>query len=146
MHNDSHKDPTSQEAADILLKMAELYSRLKETPDGIEEIIMPDDYEESDDAPEDEVMIRYEDDCIFCDELGCACENCPSGECPCPITCMCPARLDALGPVTAAGKGPCWDGYVQVGMKEKNGKMVPNCVPAGSTKTKKKAAPKKKKK
>jgi len=32
--------------------------------------------------------------------------------------------------VTAASDGPCWDGYVQVGMKEKNGKMVPNCVPA----------------
>ena len=25
---------------------------------------------------------------------------------------------------------PCWDGYVQYGMKEKNGKQVPNCVPA----------------
>jgi hypothetical protein len=25
--------------------------------------------------------------------------------------------------------GPCWDGYKQVGMKNKNGKMVPNCVP-----------------
>jgi hypothetical protein len=23
----------------------------------------------------------------------------------------------------------CWDGYKQVGMKEKGGKMVPNCVP-----------------
>lgn len=23
----------------------------------------------------------------------------------------------------------CWDGYKQVGMKELNGKMVPNCVP-----------------
>ena len=22
----------------------------------------------------------------------------------------------------------CWDGYEQVGMKEKNGRMVPNCV------------------
>lgn len=26
------------------------------------------------------------------------------------------------------GEGPCWPGYKQVGMKEKNGKMVPNCV------------------
>ena len=26
-------------------------------------------------------------------------------------------------------KNPCWDGYVQVGMKMKNGKKVPNCVP-----------------
>jgi hypothetical protein len=24
---------------------------------------------------------------------------------------------------------PCWDGYQQVGMKSKNGKRVPNCVP-----------------
>lgn len=24
---------------------------------------------------------------------------------------------------------PCWDGYVQYGMKKKNGKEVPNCVP-----------------
>lgn len=34
---------------------------------------------------------------------------------------------DAL---TSAGKGPCWDGYKQVGMKKKGGKMVPNCVPS----------------
>ena len=26
-------------------------------------------------------------------------------------------------------KGPCWSGYKQVGMKTKNGKQVPNCVP-----------------
>jgi hypothetical protein len=28
---------------------------------------------------------------------------------------------------------PCWDGYVQRGMKEQNGKMVPNCVPVAKT-------------
>ena len=27
-----------------------------------------------------------------------------------------------------AEKSPCWDGYEQVGTKEKNGKEVPNCV------------------
>ena len=27
------------------------------------------------------------------------------------------------------GEDPCWDGYEQVGMKDKNGKKVPNCVP-----------------
>ena len=26
---------------------------------------------------------------------------------------------------------PCWKGYKQVGMKDKNGKEVPNCVPEG---------------
>tara|TARA_R110000787_G_scaffold286086_1_gene403288 strand:+ start:775 stop:1356 length:582 start_codon:yes stop_codon:yes gene_type:complete len=25
---------------------------------------------------------------------------------------------------------PCWDGYKQIGMKKKNGKKVPNCVPS----------------
>lgn len=29
--------------------------------------------------------------------------------------------------------GPCWKGYKQVGMKMKNGKEVPNCVPEGKT-------------
>lgn len=36
--------------------------------------------------------------------------------------------------LTAAGKGPCWEGYKQVGMKKgKNGKMVPNCVPVDTS-------------
>ena len=26
-------------------------------------------------------------------------------------------------------KNPCWKGYKQVGMKEKDGRQVPNCVP-----------------
>ena len=26
-------------------------------------------------------------------------------------------------------KAPCWKGYKQIGMKDKNGKQVPNCVP-----------------
>ena len=29
----------------------------------------------------------------------------------------------------AEDKGPCWKGYQQVGMKDKGGKQVPNCVP-----------------
>ena len=41
--------------------------------------------------------------------------------------------LDELTPITAA-KGPCWEGYKQVGMKKgKNGKMVPNCVPVDAS-------------
>lgn len=31
-------------------------------------------------------------------------------------------------------KDPCWDGYEQIGMKEKKGRMVPNCVPKKKTK------------
>ena len=28
-------------------------------------------------------------------------------------------------------RGPCWQGYVQKGMKKKGDRMVPNCVPKG---------------
>jgi len=35
-------------------------------------------------------------------------------------------------------KGPCWDTHKQVGMKKKNGKMVPNCVPKEGSGTGKK--------
>lgn len=31
-------------------------------------------------------------------------------------------------------EGPCWKGYKQIGMKTKNGKKVPNCVPVNNTK------------
>ena len=29
---------------------------------------------------------------------------------------------------------PCWKGYEQVGMKTKDGKKVPNCVPESKSK------------
>jgi hypothetical protein len=31
-------------------------------------------------------------------------------------------------------QGPCQEGYVQIGMKDKDGRMVPNCVPEENTK------------
>jgi len=42
-------------------------------------------------------------------------------------------------------KDPCWKNYEQVGMKEKNGKEVPNCVPKASSAKKKAQAYKAKK-
>ena len=33
-----------------------------------------------------------------------------------------------------ASRGPCWRGYKQVGMKKKNGRMVPNCVKSNKNK------------
>lgn len=35
-------------------------------------------------------------------------------------------------------RDPCWKGYDMLGMKEKNGKQVPNCVPVKKTKKKSK--------
>jgi len=37
-----------------------------------------------------------------------------------------------------AKKTPCWEGYEAIGMKEKDGRKVPNCVPKKETKMKKK--------
>lgn len=34
------------------------------------------------------------------------------------------------------GRDPCWKGYEQFGMKEKNGRQVPNCVPIANNKLK----------
>ena len=38
-------------------------------------------------------------------------------------------KYDKDGKRIKEQQGPCWDGYKQVGMKKKGGKMVPNCVP-----------------
>ena len=47
------------------------------------------------------------------------------------------SAADDGGPLEASHLGldkkdedPCWEGYEQAGMKEKNGKEVPNCIPA----------------
>ena len=41
---------------------------------------------------------------------------------------MCIGR-DKMNWFNVVKKNPCWDGYEQIGMKDKNGKQVPNCVP-----------------
>ena len=38
-----------------------------------------------------------------------------------------PNKMVEKSPMTK--KGPCWSGYEMIGMKEKNGRQVPNCVP-----------------
>ena len=38
-----------------------------------------------------------------------------------------PFKMKAKSPMFK--KGPCWKGYEMVGMKEKGGRKVPNCVP-----------------
>lgn len=79
--------------------------------------------------------------------IGVKCGNCVFWEAPngCKIIVaeteeggLCRFAVLPDGTVTAAGDlekdedDPCWSGYVQVGMKEKNGKRVPNCVPSAA--------------
>lgn len=57
----------------------------------------------------------YEDcGCPMCKELDVTCEECPQ------------CQDEDMNK-----QAPCWDGYVQRGMKPgANGKPVPNCIPA----------------
>ena len=77
----------------------------------------------SSDEEDDDVKKAYEGcGCPMCKELDVSCEDCP----------VCQAgemKSDCCANVNK--KAPCWDGYVQRGMKPgDNGRMVPNCVPA----------------
>jgi len=61
--------------------------------------------------------------CPTCKELNVTCEECP--------VCQAGESKSDCGCGSLNKKAPCWDGYVQRGMKPgKNGQMVPNCVPA----------------
>ena len=82
--------------------------------------------------------------------IGVKCGNCVFWEAPngCKIIVaeteeggLCRFAVLPDGAVTAAADtaalekdndDPCWSGYVQVGMKKKNGKRVPNCVPSAA--------------
>jgi len=39
----------------------------------------------------------------------------------------------------SSSEDPCWKGYEQVGMKSKDDKQVPNCVPENKSSSKKKS-------
>jgi hypothetical protein len=72
---------------------------------------------------EDKLKKEYEGcGCPMCKELNVTCEECPqcqAGE----------MKSDCCGNVNK--QAPCWDGYVQRGMKPgADGKPVPNCIPA----------------
>jgi hypothetical protein len=63
---------------------------------------------------------------------GCGCPMCKELNVDCPDCPMCSSgemKSDCCPDLNK--QAPCWDGYVQRGMKPgKNGKPVPNCVPA----------------
>ena len=61
--------------------------------------------------------------CATCKELNVTCDQCP--------VCQAGETKSDCGCASVNKQAPCWDGYVQRGMKPgKNGQMVPNCVPA----------------
>jgi hypothetical protein len=69
--------------------------------------------------------------CATCEALNVDCENCPV----CSPTNSSNSEVAMAMYDSSIGKAdPCWDGYVQRGMKPgDNGQMVPNCVPVEKT-------------
>lgn len=61
--------------------------------------------------------------CATCKKLNVSCDQCP--DCKNEM-----AQKGECCPEDISKQAPCWEGYVQRGMKVKNGKKVPNCVPA----------------
>ena len=74
------------------------------------------------DDEEDDMDKQYKGcGCPTCKELNVDCPNCP----------VCSIGKSNCCPEDMSKQAPCWDGYVQRGMKPgKDGKPVPNCVPA----------------
>jgi hypothetical protein len=65
---------------------------------------------------------------------GCGCPTCKEMDIPCDKCPDCNEQMAQKGeccPEDISKQAPCWEGYVQRGMKPgKDGKPVPNCVPA----------------
>ena len=78
---------------------------------------------QEDEEDEDDMNKEYEGcGCPTCKELNVNCENCP--------VCREDETMKDCCGEDVSKKAPCWEGYVQRGMKPgKNGRMVPNCVP-----------------
>lgn len=111
--------PEEQELADALLLITKKYGKFDDDNTGVWAGYTP--------ASENEENA----------EIGVKCGNCVffNGTNGCAIIVseveeggLCRFAVLPDGSVTA-GVSPCWDGYKQVGMKKKDGKLVPNCVP-----------------
>jgi hypothetical protein len=77
---------------------------------------------------QDSVNKAYEGcGCPTCKELNVNCENCPV--CISSSYTSDDEDMDKWDNVQKA----CWVGYEQQGMKDKDGRMVPNCVPVGKS-------------
>jgi hypothetical protein len=114
--------PEERDLANALIIIAEKYGKFNEDKTGI--------WAGYETAEENEVA-----------SIGVKCSNCVlyRGGTECAIIDAevepdgyCRFAVIPDGVVTASAKNPCWDGYTQVGMKRKNGKLVPNCVPTSA--------------
>jgi len=120
-----------EEIKDMLDDVVNPITKVIEVEDGLEKSIDP--------KPEDEVEKKYEDcGCETCKKLDVSCDKCPV----CKKTDMDKAEELSDEEISKGYESDneeedswdniqkaCWSGYKQVGMKDKGGRKVPNCVP-----------------
>ena len=107
-------------------KSLEVQEVIEEIKDMLEDVVNPVDTVIE--IPEDTLEKKY---------AGCGCETCKAMDVECKDCPVCSEEEmsknyesdnedeDKWDNIAKA----CWSGYTQRGMKEKNGRMVPNCVP-----------------
>ena len=114
-------------------KSLEVQEVIEEIKDMLEDVVNPVDTVIE--IPEDVLEKRY---------AGCGCETCKAMDVECKDCPVCSEEDDEEDEEEMSKKyesdnededkwsnieKACWSGYTQRGMKEKNGRMVPNCVP-----------------
>jgi hypothetical protein len=106
-------------------KSLEIQEVIEEIKDMLEDVINPVD-----------TVIEIPEDVLEKKYTGCGCETCKAMDVKCEDCPVCSEEMsksyesdnedeDKWSNMEKA----CWSGYTQRGMKEKNGRMVPNCVP-----------------
>jgi len=137
--------PEEQDLAEALIEIANKYGKFNEDQTGIWA-----DYHEPKDNPYAEMGVKCSNCVLYRGGEECAVvafKVAPEGYCRfavLPDGVVDPSKApegtkefedhevfeedETLEIIVATGD-PCWEGYKQVGMKEKDGKMVPNCVP-----------------
>jgi hypothetical protein len=103
----------------------EIKSMLNEVIDPITETVI---FEEEDELVKMDGQAKLETekaacDCATCKEQGISCDQCE--QCMSKSYVSDNEEMDKWDNMEKA----CWTGYTQRGMKEKDGRMVPNCVP-----------------
>ena len=107
-------------------KSLEVQEVIEEIKDMLEDVINPVDTVVE--IPEDILEKKY---------TGCGCETCKSMDVACKDCPKCSEEEMSKNYESdnededkwSNMEKACWSGYTQRGMKEKNGRMVPNCVP-----------------
>ena len=111
-------------------KSLEVQEVLEEIKDMLEDVVNPIDTVVE--VPEDTLEKKY---------TGCGCETCKAKDVACKD---CPKCSEEEMSKNYESDNPdedkwdniakaCWSGYKQVGMKDKNGRKVPNCVPVNKS-------------